>query len=135
MLDIFIFNSQNGVIDSHTPAYLICICSIREIDLQRLCCVLCFSSSCNGAWIHRWPLWDSVFLSAVYQGMAVFNVCWRLSGNLPTQCFSWYDSSQSPCAPFSIQHNLIFCSRTDAACKSMGKWRRLPISLAVIDSS
>lgn len=131
MLNILTFNSQNSGVVSPTPAYLICICLIREIDLQHLCCFLYFSSSCNAAWIHRWPLWDSIFLSDVYQCMAVLTP----SGGcrLPTQCTSWYrDSSQSPCAPFSVRYNQIFCSWTDAACKSMGKRRRLPISLPLL---
>lgn len=133
MLNILIFDSQKSVIGSPTPAYFICICLIREIDLQHLCWFLYLSSSCNAAWIHGRPLWDSTFLSDVYQDMAVLMPRGGCRGNLLTRWTSWYhDSSQSPCTPFPIQYNLIFFSRTDAACKLMAKWRRLPISLPLL---
>lgn len=128
MLNILIFNSENTTADSPTPAYLTCICLIRETDLQHLCCFLYLSSPYNAAWIHRRPLWDFMFLSDVYEGMPVLMPSGGCRRNLPRQCTSWHhDSLLSPCVPFSIRYNLVFCSWTDANCKSMGKWRTLLI--------
>lgn len=128
MLNILIFNSENTTADSPNPAYLICICLIRETDLQHLCCFLYLSSPYNAAWIHRRPLWDFMFLSDVYEGMPVLMPSGGCRRNLPRRCTSWHhDSLLSPCVPFSIWYNLVFCSWTDANCKSMGKWRRLLI--------
>lgn len=35
----YIFNSQNSVVDSTIPAYLVCTCLTGDADLQHLCCL------------------------------------------------------------------------------------------------